>query len=149
MSHKLSYSVIFGDTDAGGIVYHPRYLEMAERGRNEAGRSVGLDVGELFSQRQTGLALRRADMVFHTPALFDDRLTIHTHVEKLGAARALWMSRIQRGARSICTVRAEIICMNRVKHAPQMFPEDVRNAMQQLTLSARQKLPVASKEVYS
>ena len=105
--------VIFGDTDAGGIVYHPRYLEMAERGRNELARSLGLDVGKLFSEEGYGLALRSCDLKFHTPAVFDDLLTIHTHVSKLRAASSVWTTKIKRGPTEICTVNAEIICMDR------------------------------------
>jgi len=120
--------VIFGDTDAGGIVYHPRYLEMAERGRNELTRSLGLDVGKLFSVDGYGLALRSCDMQFRNPALFDDLLTIHTHVSKLRAASSTWTSKIKRGPTEICTVNAEIICMDRNTHSPVMFPDFVAAA---------------------
>ena len=118
--------VIFGDTDAGGVVYHPRYLEMAERGRNELMRAVGLDVGNMFEHRRLSLALRSADMKFHVPALFDDHLTIRTAVEGLGAASSRWTSRIRRGGTLVCTVRAELVCMDRFSRRPILFPDDVR-----------------------
>lgn len=129
--------VIFGDTDAGGIVYHPRYLEMAERGRNEIMRGLGLDVGKLFSEEGYGLALRSCDLRFHRPAMFDDMLSIHTAIDKLRAASSVWTSAIRRGATDICSVRAEIICMDRSRHSPVMFPDHVlkvfRNALGQKT----------------
>ena len=59
--------MIFGDTDAGGIVY-PRYLELAERGRNEIMRHVGLDVGHLFAVEKFVFALRACQLKFHRPA---------------------------------------------------------------------------------
>ena len=118
--------VIFGDTDAGGVVYHPRYLEMAERGRNELMRSTGLDVGNMFEHRRLSLALRSTDMKFHVPALFDDHLTIRTAVERLGAASSTWISRIRRGGTLVCTVRAELVCMDRFSRRPILFPDDVR-----------------------
>lgn len=120
--------VIFGDTDAGGIVYHPRYLEMAERGRNELTRSLGLDVGKLFSEDGYGLALRSCDLKFHAPALFDDLLTIHTHISKLRAASSVLTTKIKRGPTEICTINAEIICMDRKIHRPVMFPDHVAGA---------------------
>lgn len=133
MKQEILYTVIFGDTDAGGVVYHARYLEMAERGRNEAGRSVGIDVGDLFVKRELALALRSVQMIFHAPASFDDHLTVYTHIETLGAARAMWISRIQKGSRLVATIQAEMICIDRKTHAPKRFPEDVRAAMLQLT----------------
>ncbi len=130
--------VIFGDTDAGGIVYHPRYLEMAERGRNELMRAVGLDLGDMFEHRRLGLALRSADMKFHVPALFDDRLTIRTAVERLGAASSMWISRIRRGGTLVCTVRAELVCMDRFSGRPILYPDDVRGVFE-LALSGAPK----------
>ena len=118
--------VIFGDTDAGGVVYHPRYLEMAERGRNELMRAAGLDVGNLFEQRRLSLALRSADMKFHVPAQFDDHLTVRTGVDRLGAASSRWISRIRRGGTLVCTVRAELVCMDRFSRRPILYPDDLR-----------------------
>ena len=124
--------VIFGDTDAGGVVYHPRYLEMAERGRNELMRAVGLDVGDMFEHRRLSLALRSADMKFHVPALFDDQLTIRTAVEGLGAASSRWTSRIRRGGTLVCTVRVELVCMDRFSRRPILFPDDVRGVFERV-----------------
>ena len=124
--------VIFGDTDAGGVVYHPRYLEMAERGRNELMRAVGLDVGKLFEHRRLSLVSRSADMKFHVPAQFDDHLTIRTSVDRLGAASSRWTSRIRRGGTLVCTVRAELVCMDRFSRRPILYPDDLRCAFERM-----------------
>ena len=129
--------VIFGDTDAGGVVYHPRYLEMAERGRNELMRAAGLDVGSMFEHRRLSLALRSADMRFHVPAQFDDHLIIRTRVEKLGAASSRWISRIRRGGTLVCTVRAELVCMDRFSRRPIRYPDDLRCAFERMRSSAQ------------
>lgn len=117
--------VIFGDTDAGGIVYHPRYLEMAERGRSELMRALGLDVGELFVRRNLGLALRSAVLRFHAPALYDDWLSVRTALEKLGAASSTWVTHIRRGGSLLCVARVEIVCIDRQRRQPILYPEDV------------------------
>ena len=127
--------VIFGDTDAGGVVYHPRYLEMAERGRNELLRAAGLGVGDLFEHRRLSLALRAADMKFHAPARFDDRLTVRSGVERLGAASSRWISRIHRGGTLICTVRAELVCMDRIGRRPIPYPDDLRCVFERMQAS--------------
>lgn len=138
-----SFRVIFGDTDAGGVVYHPRYLEMAERGRNEFMRAAGLDVGSMFEHRRLSLALRSADMTFHVPAQFDDHLTVRTGVERLGAASSRWISRIRRGGTLICTVRAELVCMDRFGRRPILYPDDLRCVFERMRTSA----PVREQEV--
>lgn len=121
-----SCRVIFADTDAGGIVYHPRYLEMAERGRNELMRSVGLDLGELFEQRRLGLVLRSVAMKFYVPALFDDHLVVRTSLARLGAASSTWVSHICRGGTLLCVVRAEIVCLDRFSGRPILHPGDLQ-----------------------
>lgn len=134
--------VIFGDTDAGGVVYHPRYLEMAERGRNELMRAVGLDLGDLFEHRRLSLVSRSADMKFHVPARFDDHLSIRTSVDRLGAASSWWVSRIRRGGTPVCTVRADLVCMDRSSRRPVPYPEDLRCAFERM----RAGLPVPARE---
>ncbi len=138
-----TFRVIFGDTDAGGVVYHPRYLEMAERGRNEVMRAAGLDVGELFEHRRLSLALRSADMKFHLPAQFDDRLAVRTGVERLGAASSRWISRIRRGGTLVCTVRAELVCMDRFSRRPIPYPDDLRCVFERM----RSSTPARGREV--
>lgn len=133
ISNKISetqYRVIIGDTDAGGIIYHPRYLEIAERGRNEALRLLGINVGKLFTESGYGLALRSSQLKFHAPAYFDDLLTIQTIIGKLRAASSIWKCVICRGSTEICTVYAEIICMDRETHRPIVFPEKLNTIFQ-------------------
>ena len=137
--------VIFGDTDAGGVVYHPRYLEMAERGRNELMRAAGVDVGHLFEHRRLSLALRSADMKFHVPAQFDDHLTIRTAVERLGAASSRWISRIRRGGTLVCTVRAELVCMDRFSRRPILYPDDLRSVFERMGSSVSPRRPEVSR----
>ena len=135
--------VIFGDTDAGGVVYHPRYLEMAERGRNEFMRAAGVDVGSMFEHRRLSLALRAADMRFHVPAEFDDHLTVRTGIERLGAASSRWVSRIHRGGTLVCTVRAELVCMDRPSRRPIPYPGDLRCVFERMQVAS----PASGQEV--
>jgi len=39
--YRLTLRVYYEDTDAGGILYHARYLAFAERARTEALRAAG------------------------------------------------------------------------------------------------------------
>ena len=134
----VRYRVIFGDTDAGGIVYHPRYLDMAERGRNEIIRSSGLDVGKLFSENGYGFALRKCQMKFQAPAVFDDLLTIQTRLSKLGAATSVWSTHISRMTKNICSIDAEIICIERKTSKPVLFPGYVVRAFQSIDVNQSQ-----------
>ncbi|MBE7211763.1 MAG: 4-hydroxybenzoyl-CoA thioesterase, partial [Gluconacetobacter diazotrophicus] len=41
-AHRCCFRVYYEDTDAGGVMYHARYLAFAERARTEALRSLEL-----------------------------------------------------------------------------------------------------------
>ena len=41
--HQLNIRIYFEDTDSGGIVYHSKYLNFAERARTELLRKIKLD----------------------------------------------------------------------------------------------------------
>jgi YbgC/YbaW family acyl-CoA thioester hydrolase len=75
------YTVDFVDTDAGGVVYHTRYLEMAERARAAMLRHIGLSNKQLLQVNMifpvTNLTCR-----FHKPAKLDDTIDTvsYTHL---------------------------------------------------------------------
>ncbi|MDQ7776564.1 MAG: YbgC/FadM family acyl-CoA thioesterase [Paracoccus aminovorans] len=72
-----TYRIYYADTDAGGIVYHARYLEFAERSRAEMLRQVGHPLvgpaGEQFVARAAALSWQK-------PARLDDLITCETSV---------------------------------------------------------------------
>ena len=42
-THSVWIRVYYADTDAGGVVYHAKYLAFAEQARTETMRAIGLD----------------------------------------------------------------------------------------------------------
>ena len=68
--------VLYADTDKMGIAYHAAYLRYMELGRVELIRGAGLPYTAMESQ---GLALPLTDIAvrYSSPALYDDRMTIH------------------------------------------------------------------------
>ena len=47
--HKFPFAIAYADTDAGGIVYHGRYIEIAERARMNWLRGVAYPDGFCYS----------------------------------------------------------------------------------------------------
>ncbi|MEE4243698.1 MAG: thioesterase family protein [Desulfopila sp.] len=80
--HRVQYRVIYGDTDAAGVVYNANYLRYFEIGRTEMMRDwvcsyrdieklgIVLPVTECFSR-------------FKAPAWYDDLITIETSIDTL------------------------------------------------------------------
>ncbi len=82
--HMLPVRVYFEDTDAGGVVYHARYLAFCERARSDMLRLLGIHqsrMGEL------GFVVRRMACEFLKPARLDDLLEVETRFSGLAGAR--------------------------------------------------------------
>ena len=86
------YEVAYADTDAGGIVYHARYVEMAERSRNRLLRTLGLPVAEMQARFGVLFIVREVRAVYHQPALVGDLLSLTSGIAADNAVRATWRS---------------------------------------------------------
>ena len=80
-THKFNFSVAYADTDAGGIMYHGRYIEIAERARmawlGKNARPVPADVG---------LVIRNLSIQYIRPLFLADEFVVETVVTGVGAA---------------------------------------------------------------
>ncbi len=78
--HEFPFMVAYADTDAGGIVYHGRYVEIAERARMHwlrGARPMGDDLG---------FVVRRLAVDYMRPLKLGDEFMVKSQVTKLGAA---------------------------------------------------------------
>ncbi len=76
--HAYRLRVYYEDTDAGGVVYHARYLAFAERARTEALRDAGVPHADMAREHGVIFMVRRLELEYLRPARLDDWLTIRT-----------------------------------------------------------------------
>ena len=78
--HIFPFTVAYADTDAEGIVYHARYLEIAERARMNwlRGRVV---VGD-----DIGFVIRELNIKYIQPLRVADDFVVETQMTDVGAA---------------------------------------------------------------
>ncbi|MBI2865178.1 MAG: acyl-CoA thioesterase [Chloroflexi bacterium] len=76
--------VRFADTDADGGVFFANYLTYFSCARHDLFRQVGINLNRL--SREDGLRLVgvEANIRFRAMAYFDDLLTVHARVDRLG-----------------------------------------------------------------
>lgn len=75
------FRVCYSDTDAAGVVYHARYLEMFERSRAEWLYQRNLSPSLLVRDYNLLLPVRELTMNFHKPGRLDDVLAIDQLIE--------------------------------------------------------------------
>ena len=76
-AHRVSLRVLYGDTDAGGVVYYANYLRYFEFGRTELMRELVVPYAEL---QESGLILPVVECHcrYKASARYDDQLIVET-----------------------------------------------------------------------
>lgn len=79
-TYTFPFAIAYADTDAGGIVYHGRYIEIAERARMDILRGIKFPDGDV------GFVVRDLSIRYVHPLFLLDTVIVETAVTKLGAA---------------------------------------------------------------
>lgn len=78
-TYCLKVRVYYEDTDAGGIVYHARYLAFCERARTEILREKGI-IQSMLLQEDLAFVVSKLTINYKSPARLDDLLSIKTEL---------------------------------------------------------------------
>ena len=78
--HVFPFTVAYADTDAEGIVYHARYLEIAERARMNWLR------GHVVSGDDVGFVVRELNIKYLQPLKVADDFVVKTAMTDVGAS---------------------------------------------------------------
>lgn len=121
------HRVIYGDTDAMGIVYYANYLRFFEVGRTEYVRARG---GLYRAMEADGLMLPVTDVgaKYVASARYDDVLSIKTRVQDLGHATLTFEYRLERESDGelLCKGFTRHACVNRATGRATRMPPHVR-----------------------
>ena len=121
--------VYWEDTDAGGVVYHSRYLNFFERARTEWLRSLGVVQSTLAEKSGVVFVVRRMDIDWLRPARLDDELDICVHSATVGGSRFQFTQEIARAADGVLLSTAEVTaaCLDADSFKPVRMPEWIRS----------------------
>ncbi len=120
--------VYYEDTDAGGIVYHARYLYFLERARTEWLRKIGFNQSELKEQ---GLVFVVRDMQIKwcSSAQLDQKLDVSIDNINFKKASMSMEQRITCGSIEKVKASVTIACLNSQDMKPIAIPEMILSAM--------------------
>lgn len=126
--YSVDFRVYYEDTDAGGVVYHARYLHFAERGRTELLRSLGYENQQLRDTQGIVFVVRNLDIHFIKPAQLDDMLTVKTTVSKIKNSSFVMNQHIMHGEDSIADINVLLVCVEDQNFKPVRMPEKIKEA---------------------
>ncbi|KPQ30385.1 MAG: tol-pal system-associated acyl-CoA thioesterase [Marinobacter excellens HL-55] len=127
---ELPIRVYIEDTDAGGIVFHAKYLHYMERARTEWVRSqgVGLRAG---LEDNISYVVQRMNLHYVVPARLDDQLL--ATAEPIASSR-VWMTFRQQVLRAadrqlMCEAEVRVACIALDTGKPRRLPENMQSIL--------------------
>ncbi|MBI0037190.1 tol-pal system-associated acyl-CoA thioesterase [Gilliamella sp. W8145] len=117
--------VYYEDTDAGGVVYHARYLAFFERARTEMLRQLDISQQKLL-QEGIAFVVKKMDISYDFPARLDDMLSISTKIEQIRKASIIFKQTIlNQNKQIISSADVVIACVNMTKMKPCALPKSL------------------------
>lgn len=116
--------VYFEDTDAGGIVYHARYLYFLERARTEWLRELGFNQS-LLKQQNILFVVRDMNIKWQKPAVLDDELTVDVSIAGVKKASLKMQQTIQTETEQKLHADVTIACIDATNKKPMAIPQAI------------------------
>jgi len=117
--------VYWEDTDAGGVVYHARYLHFLERARSEWLRASGIGQQQLRDEAGIVFVVHRMELDFKAPARLDDLLIATVQTEECRSASFIVRQALRRETEPNVLVDAHvrIACLDAARFRPRPIPQ--------------------------
>ncbi len=111
--------IYWEDTDAGGVVYHARYVAFMERARTEWMRSLGY--GQESTRQDHGLvfAVRSMQVDFLKPARLDDALQVEVILRQCRKASLVFEQRIVREGVLLIAAEVKVAALDAATFRPR------------------------------
>ena len=118
--HQFKIRVYYEDTDAGGIVYHSKYMNFAERARTEFLRKCHLDQSTIEKKYGLIFVVKYLNINYVNYSSLDDFLNVRTSISKLNKAKVVFSQLIYKNINLIATLEVTVCCLNKNRKVARM-----------------------------
>ena len=107
----LKVRIYYEDTDAGGVVYHSKYLNFAERGRAEFFRKLNLD--QVFIKKYFNIlfVVKSLKIDYINYITLDDNINIVTKIMDINQAKIIFSHAFYNKKKSIAKILVKVCCI--------------------------------------
>ena len=126
--HVYSLKVYLEDTDLGGIVYHSKYLNFAERARSELLLSMGFNFSNLDNNINLFFVVKNMKINYIKPAYLHDDINVRTKVTNIKGARLELVQQIIRNNSSLAELDSTLALVNSIGR-PKNIPTKLYKAL--------------------
>jgi len=119
------------DTDAGGVVYHSRYLNFFERARTEMLRSLGISQTDLMEKHGLIWVVLDIHVAFRQAAKLDDELFVTCELSWTRGVRQGFRQRMTRKSDGVLVAAAELSAamLHAESHRPARVPPWIKKVL--------------------
>jgi 4-hydroxybenzoyl-CoA thioesterase len=82
MKNVYPFKVVWGDTDAAGIVFYPNFYRWMDQASHELLRAAGFPIAKLQDENII-TPLLEAFCQFKSPLMYDDEVAVHSEVAEV------------------------------------------------------------------
>ena len=115
--HVFPFTIAYADTDAEGIVYHARYLEIAERARMNWLR------GHVTVDGDIGFVVRELNIKYLQPLMVADEFVVETQMTDVGSASVRVEQKFVKDG-DVCAIINIKVAYLGANMRPKKIPED-------------------------
>lgn len=128
----LPLRVYVEDTDAGGIVYHAKYLHYMERARTEWVRSYDVGLRQGLGDN-ISYVVQKLSIHYSQPAKLDDRLSVTAELTGHGRVWMDFRQRVVRPSdnRELAVAEVRVACVALDTGKPRRLPSPVAQLLAQ------------------
>ncbi|GAA3607945.1 tol-pal system-associated acyl-CoA thioesterase [Gibbsiella dentisursi] len=125
MLFRWPVRVYFEDTDAGGVVYHARYVAFFERARTEMLRQHNFHQQQLLSEH-VAFMVRRMTVEYLHPARLDELLEVQSEITQIRGASLTFAQRIVNSDGTLLSQADVLIaCIDPHQMKPVALPKSI------------------------
>ena len=121
--------VYYEDTDAGGVVYHARYLHFFERARTEWLRMFDFSQQNLLNENKGAFVVKTMTIDYCFAARLDDLLNVETRVSAIKGATIIFEQCLKREDLVLSKATVKVAYVDLSKMKPVAIPQEIKTAL--------------------
>jgi acyl-CoA thioester hydrolase len=130
-THTCEYRVYYEDTDAGGIMYHARYINWCERARAEYLSDIGLQSSTIVEDTGVMFVVRHLEADYLKPARLDQKLRVESVLKELKNSSFILKQSIFCQDSVLFSMTVTIVCVDAAGTKAVRIPDMVRDKLQE------------------
>ena len=132
--HEFNYTISMRDTDATGIVFHPRYLEILTAARESLAKQIGLDQTNILKHYGCVLVAHSLDVKFFQPCYLGEEIIVKTKIDRSHIAKIYITQEIEKAdlaKNKVLNANLTLVYIDKKTMQPAPIPKELLSQLNQ------------------